>query len=108
MRKVYLIPLIIYPVLFAVIRGIEREAWGLKTILGGLFVALLCSGVRFTASHQTVAEHKEAAISRRRNLAFGWHDRIICACPLCIVEPVVLPQRGWLAVVVDDFVFSRP
>ena len=45
MRKVYLIPLIIYPVLFAVIRGIERETWGLKTILGGLFVALLCSGV---------------------------------------------------------------
>ena len=45
MRKVYLIPLIIYPVLFAVIRGIERETWELKTILGGLFVALLCSGV---------------------------------------------------------------
>ena len=45
MRKVYLIPLIIYPVLFAVIRGIEREAWGLKTILGVPFVALLCSGV---------------------------------------------------------------
>ncbi len=45
MRKVYLIPLIIYPVLFAVIRGIERETWELKTILGGLLVALLCSGV---------------------------------------------------------------
>ena len=45
MRKVYLIPLIIYPVLFAVIWGIERETWELKTILGGLLVALLCSGV---------------------------------------------------------------
>lgn len=93
MRKVYLIPLIIYPVLFAVIRGIERETWELKTILGGLFVALLCSGVSLLPAIKLLQSIKKPrSLTGEIMLAVGMIA--FFALPLYVLSSLLFSMNG--------------